>query len=105
MLHDRLKRLLAELGLSQRQFAMKLNLNPGYFSRIIQGKAVPPERILLLIESVFHVNRKWLDHGEGPIFEDSVLSKTRQQVLDLIKELDEEQVKAVLAFLQYLQQE
>lgn len=103
MLHDRLKCLLTELDLSQRQFAMKLNLNPGYFSRIIHGKSIPPERILLLIESVFLVNRKWLVDGSGPIFKDSGLSKTRRQVLDLIRDLDEEQVKAVLAFLQYLQ--
>ena len=47
---------------------MKINLDPGYFSRIIRGKARPPERILLLIENVFHVSKKWLETGEGEIF-------------------------------------
>ena len=65
MLHQRLKTLLAELHISQRQFAMKINLDPGYFSRIIQGKVSPPDRILLLIENIFHVNRNWLEKGEG----------------------------------------
>lgn len=104
MLQDRLKDLLAELDISQRQFAMKIGLDPGYFSRIIRGKQEPTERLFLLIEGVFHVNRKWLESGDGPIFRDSGLSKTRKDVLELIGDLDEEQLKAVLAFLQYLRQ-
>ena len=55
MICDRLKILLGELNISQRQFAMKINLDAGYFSRIMQGKVNPPDRILLLIENVFNV--------------------------------------------------
>ncbi len=104
MLQDRLKYLLTELDISQRQFAMKIGMDPGYFSRIIRGKQEPTERFLLLVEGVFHVNKKWLESGEGPVFRDSGLSKTRKDVLALIEDLDEEQLKAVLAFLQYLRQ-
>ena len=51
MIHDRLKILLNELNISQRQFATKINLDPGYFSKIMRGKVNPPDRILLLIEN------------------------------------------------------
>ena len=54
MIHERLKILLKELGISQRQFALAINLDPGYFSRIIQGKVTPPDRILLLL-SLIHI--------------------------------------------------
>lgn len=101
-MNERLKLLLKELNMSQRQFALKINLDPGYFSRIIQGKVQPPDRILLLIENVFHVNKTWLETGEGEIFVSQNISLAKKQVLELIDSLDDEQTKAVSAFIQYL---
>lgn len=102
MLCDRLKILLNELNISQRQFAMKLNLDPGYFSRIVQGKATPPERILLLIENVFNVNKTWLETGEGEIFKSHEISFVKKQVLEAINAMSDEQVNAVAAFIKFL---
>ena len=74
MISERLKILLDELHISQRQFAMKINLDPGYFSKIMHGKVTPPDRILLLIENVFHVNKDWLENGQGEIFSNQGIS-------------------------------
>ena len=102
MICDRLRILLTELNLSQRQFAMKINLDPGYFSRIMQGKVNPPDRILLLIENVFHVNKDWLENGEGEIFSTQGISLAKKQVLESIDTLTDEQVHAVSSFIKYL---
>lgn len=102
MICDRLKILLNELNISQRQFAIKINLDPGYFSRIVQGKVNPPDRILLLIENVFHVNKNWLEHGQGDIFSNQGISLAKRQVLESIDALNDEQVHAVSAFIRYL---
>lgn len=102
MVSERLKTLLKELNMSQRQFAMKINLDPGYFSRIIQGKVEPPARILLLIENVFHVNKTWLEKGQGEIFSNQGISLAKKQVLELIDTLNDEQVDAVSSFIKYL---
>lgn len=102
MINDRLKILLKELNLSQRQFAMRINLDPGYFSRIVQGKVNPPRRILLLIESIFNVRRDWLENGTGEMFSSRDLSHTKAQVLKSIETLSDEQVQAVSAFIKYL---
>lgn len=102
MIGERLKILLKELGISQRQFAMKINLDAGYFSRIMQGKVNPPDRILLLIENVFHVNKNWLEHGEGDIFSAQGISLAKKHVLESIEALNDEQVNAVSAFIKYL---
>ena len=99
MINERLKILLNELGMSQRQFAMKIDLDPGYFSRIIQGKATPPKRILLLIENVFHVNKSWLENGEGEIFTSQGVSLAKKQILDIIETLNDEQINAVFTFI------
>lgn len=105
MISDRLKILLKELNISQRQFAMKINLDAGYFSRIIQGKVNPPDRILLLIENVFHVNKQWLEDGEGEIFSNQGISLAKRQVLEAIDILSDEQVNAVSSFIKYLMEE
>ena len=102
MISDRLKILLNELNISQRQFALKINLDPGYFSRIIQGKVTPPDRILLLIENVFNVNKKWLETGEGEIFSNQGISLSKKQIIESIDILNDEQVNAVSSFIKYL---
>lgn len=102
MVHERLKFLLGELALTQRQFAQRINLDPGYFSKIVQGKVQPPNRILLLIETVFSVNPAWLEKGEGGIFSDAPLPLEKRRILELIGTLDAAQTEAVLAFIKYL---
>ena len=102
MICDRLKILLDELNISQRQFAIKINLDPGYFSRIIQGKVNPPDRILLLIENVFNVSKDWLENGQGEIFSNQGISLAKKQVLESIDSLSDEQVNAVSSFIKYL---
>lgn len=102
MICDRLKILLKELNISQRQFAMKINLDAGYFSRIMQGKVNPPDRILLLIENVFNVNKNWLENGEGEIFSTNGLSLAKKQVLESIDALNDAQINAVSSFIKYL---
>ncbi|MBQ7233124.1 MAG: helix-turn-helix transcriptional regulator [Bacillales bacterium] len=105
MINERLKALISELGISQRQFALKIGLDPGYLSRILKGTSVPPERILLLIEKVFSVNKNWLESGEGEIFSNQGSSLVKKQILETIDTLDEHQVASLKVFLKYLQEE
>lgn len=102
MICDRLKILLTELNISQRQFAMKINLDAGYFSKIMRGKVNPPDRILLLIENVYNVNKDWLENGRGEIFSNQGISLAKKQVLESIDSLNDEQVNAVSSFIKYL---
>ena len=104
-MYTRLTLLIQEPGLTLRQFAQKIYLDPGYLSRILQGKIRPPERILLLIEKTFHVNPQWLRTGEGDIFAESELSSEKRRLLAAIDELDESQLQALSAFLRYLKEE
>lgn len=102
MICERLKILLKELNISQRQFAMKINLDAGYFSRIMQGKVNPPNRILLLIENIFNVNKNWLENGEDEMFSNQGISLAKKQILESIDSLNDEQVHAVSSFIKYL---
>lgn len=103
MLRERLLILLKQLNLSQRQFAEGICLDPGHFSRIIQDKAIPSKRILLLIENIYHVNRMWLETGEGPIFNHNDDPHCQKgEILRIIDTLNESQIHSTLVFLKYL---
>ena len=44
----------------------------------MRGKVNPPDRILLLIENVFNVNKDWLENEEGDIFSNQGVSLTKK---------------------------
>ena len=101
-IHENLQKLLQELNISQRQFALALHLDPGYFSRIIQGKTPLIARLQLLIENTYNVNGDWLRTGEGSMFKTQSNSAIRQKVLVEIDRLSDEQLNLLDAFIQYL---
>ena len=101
-IHENLQRLLQELNISQRQFALALHLDPGYFSRIIQGKTPLIARLQLLIENTYNVNGEWLRTGEGEMFKHQNNSAMKEKVLSEIENLSEQQLVLLDAFIQYL---
>lgn len=105
MISDRFKILLDELGISQRQFALKMNIDPGYISKIVNGKAEPSDKILLLVEKIFGVNKEWLESGEGEIFSSTEISAVKKELFQLIDKLSDDEAEAVIAFIRYLKED
>ena len=68
LIGQRIKVLREHLGLSQEEFATKIGLSRKMLSRYEQGKNVPTEKTLRLIEQTFSVNPEWLRHGKGEMF-------------------------------------
>ena len=101
MISDRLKILLKELNMSQRQFAIMIDINEGYFSRVIQGKSQPSSKLLSIIEKTFKVNIQWLEHGEGEIFTSNE-SLNKKKIIAILDTLNEDQLIAVSSFIKYL---
>lgn len=106
MLAERVKALIGELGLSQRQFSLKVDIDTGYLSKIIQGKVVPSDRILKVIANTFDVNIEWLKTGEGEMFTSDSNTASRRRVLGLIDSLDDNQLDQVTKFIKcFLEEE
>lgn len=104
MVPTNLKLLIETLNLSQRQFATKLNLDAGYLSRILNGKSEPPERILLLVESVFDVDGDWLRTGKGDMFKENGLTPLKRELLYTVDSLNQEDAQAVLDFALFIKE-
>ena len=66
-LGERVKIIRKHFGLSQAQFAQKVNRSPGYLSNLEKGNSGISEETAKIICTAFGVNEEWLLSGEGEI--------------------------------------
>ena len=69
-MNERILILRKTLDLTQEEFSSKIGIERSTLSGIENYNATITERTILLICSVFKVNRNWLETGEGEMFED-----------------------------------
>lgn len=67
---ERIKQLREYLGLSQAEFAKKINKTPGFISLIETGRSGLSAGTIVLICQTFGVNPDWLKTGEGSMFQE-----------------------------------
>ena len=91
---QRLKQLRKHIGLTQADFAVKLNLKRGTIAAYEVGQEVP-DRVISDIVRVYGVNESWLRTGEGEMFPSPANSsgdefaKYAEQLLASNSEVDE----------------
>lgn len=84
---DRLRILLDFLGLKQSNFAEKLGISPAHVSKLLRGGNIS-RALIIAISSVFKVERRWLETGEGEMFQtpEGVIGETDfQEFVTLFK--------------------
>lgn len=62
---ERIIRIIETNEIKQVDFAKKLNVTQAYVSKIIKNGSLPSERVIEDICQKFHVNKRWLETGEG----------------------------------------
>lgn len=67
-MHDRIKALRKELGMTQQAFADKLKISRDNVANYESGRREPTAAALSLICATFHVDETWLRTGEGVMF-------------------------------------
>jgi transcriptional regulator with XRE-family HTH domain len=66
----RLRHLRELKGLTLKQFATDLSCDPGYLSKLENGKVeAPSDRFLVNVSMVLKVRSEWLRTGQGPLFD------------------------------------
>lgn len=65
---DRITQIRKEKGLSQQEFADKLNIKRGTIANYECGRNEPIDAVINLICREFNVNEAWLRTGEGEMF-------------------------------------
>lgn len=100
---NRWKLLLEKLDMNQTQLADKVGVNKSHISKLVSGQTNASERLLFAVEKKCGVSRLWIKTGEEPMF--LVESDARRRVLGLAEGLNDEQARAVSAFIRLLHEE
>lgn len=83
-MNNRVVTLRKHLGLTQAEFAKKINYSRSGLASIEQGSRSLTERTIADICRVFDVNENWLRYGEGEPF---VKLDADDEITDFLKEL------------------
>ena len=104
---DRIRLILQENKLKQKQLACELGITESYVSKLLREPNIRLSQSLgALIEEKYGYRTDWVLNGEEPkrkqISRNKGLSELHQKALVRLEKLNDEQVKAVLAFINSL---
>lgn len=69
---NRIKSLRNRIGLTQKDFAEKINVTQSYLSKVEKDKTEPTEKVLKLISFTFNCSLNWLEGVEGAEIYDGI---------------------------------
>ena len=104
---DRIRQILKEKKLKQKQFASVIGVTESYISKLLKDPDIRlSQSLAVLIEEKYGYNAEWVLNGIEPklkqVSKDKSLSEIHQKALTQLEKMNDEQVKAVLAFINSL---
>lgn len=104
---DRIRQILTENRLKQKQFASVIGVTESYISKLLKDPNIRlSQSLAALIEEKYGYNADWVLNGIEPklkqIRKNKSLSDIHQRALAQLEKMNDEQVKAVLAFINSL---
>ena len=104
---DRIRQILKENKLKQKEFASVIGVTESYISKLLKDPDIRlSQSLAVLIEEKYGYNAEWVLNGTEPklkqISKDKSLSEIHQRALAQLEKMNDEQVKAVLAFINSL---
>ena len=107
-LKERIAEIIKENHLKQKELALLMGVTESYVSTLLSGRNRNISvSVANLIEEKLGYNAHWLLSGEEPKYkqasENPNLSDVHRRVISQLKEMNDEQLKAVLAFINSLE--
>ena len=108
-LDERIKIILKENKLKQKELAKEIGVTESYISAIINGRNSKISQVLAtLIEEKYGYSSSWILNGTEPKLrlagKNRTLSDIHQRAILQIEHLSPSQIKAVLAFVKSLEE-
>lgn len=104
---DRIRQILTENRLKQKQFASVIGVTESYISKLLRNPDIRlSQSLAVLIEEKYGYSAEWVLNGTEPKSKQTgrPLSEVHQKALARLEKMEEEQVKAVLAFINSLEE-
>ena len=106
---ERIREIIKSNQLTQRKFAETIKVTESYVSMILKDDTINISlQLLELIEKIYGYRANWIVNGEDPKFsqvsKDANVPETNRKLVSMIEHLTEEQSKAVMAFVNSLEE-
>lgn len=104
---DRIRLILEENRLKQKQLAAEIGVTESYISKLLRDPSIHlSQSLAALIEEKFGYSAGWVRTGAAPKrreeSKEPELSELHRKALARLEKMSDEQVKAVLAFINSL---
>jgi transcriptional regulator with XRE-family HTH domain len=105
-LPERVREIIQEHGMSQKDFAARLNVTGSYISKLLRGECGMATATALLIEELFGYSKEWILNGAEPKLLAGVkeLTPLKRQLIADVECMSPEELKAVYIYIKTLQQ-
>ena len=103
-LKDRIRLILNEKHLKQKDLANSLKITESYVSNMLKGKRCNiSQSLALLIEQEYGYSAKWILTGQGDCYvtqaSDPELSPTKKRIIAEIEKMSETELDAIKVFI------
>ena len=103
-LGQRIRTILKEINLKQTEFAKSLGISANYVNLLANDKkATISETLAKLIEESYGYSAQWVLDGSGEKLLSSGLSAEKVELIKKIQKMSDQEVRAVLAFVNTLE--
>ena len=100
-IHERIKEVRLSQGkMTQAEFAEKMGMTRDRYKNYEYGKVEVDGMLINLVCKTFHVNQRWLETGEGEMYEENDSLSPREVQMMLRGSFSDEQIAWAITMLQ-----
>jgi transcriptional regulator with XRE-family HTH domain len=104
-LSDRMRTIIGECKLKQNEFAKSINVTDSYISKVLRDESGMSNSTAMLIEQLYGYSKDWIMTGKEPRMLAAVrrnLSGLQKRIIFEVERMNEEELKALFAFIESL---
>ena len=104
-LSDRIRRIIQENGLKQKEFAQSIHVTESYISKLLRDESGVSRYTASLIEEKYGYRAEWILDGAEPLkvhAEEKDLAPLQRSLIADIEQMDESELVAVRGFISSL---
>jgi transcriptional regulator with XRE-family HTH domain len=104
-LSDRMKIIIGECGLKQKEFAKNINVTDSYISKVLRNESGMSNSTALLIERLYGYSKNWIITGQKPKMiagRGDGLSSLQKKIIMNVEQMNDDELRALFAFIESL---
>jgi len=104
-LSDRIRTIIKECGLTQKEFAKNINVTDSYISKVLRNESGMSNSTALLIEQLYNYSKNWIITGSEPKVitrPGHNLSILQKKIIMDVEQMKENELKVLFSFIESL---